>query len=85
MKEKKWISFDLDINLFCGTVDTRKKWENIIKRYRDVGLDVEDIERVKIVERINAEHPKFSFNGRGVALADWAKENDIDISVLPKD
>jgi|GEM_PF-3048834 len=80
--EQKWVVFDLDVNLSFGTVSNREKWNDIVRYYRNVGSDIEDITRAKRLETRKGDlRPGFSFKGTGPTLAEWAKENEIDLTV----
>ncbi|MEW6617577.1 MAG: hypothetical protein AB1333_04150 [Patescibacteria group bacterium] len=80
--EQKWVVFDLDVNLFYGTVDTREKWNEIVARYRKIGDDIKDITKVRKHDRKEDRPAGFSFKGTGPTLAEWAGENNIDLSVV---
>ncbi len=83
MSEQKWIPFDLDVNFFFGTVETSDKWHKLVARYlRNTNGTINDIVKTKQIERKEGLRPGFSFKGIGLTLAEWAKENDIDLRVV---
>ncbi len=83
METSKWIPFDLDVNLFYGTVDTREKWNEVVGRYRAIYGDIEDLTKTTRLPELRKENarPGFSYKGRGITLAEWAAQNDIDLAV----
>jgi len=82
MSKQRWIPFDLDVNFFVGTFETLDKWKNLVGRYRDINGNPKDITKAKQIERKEDLSPSFSFKGTGKTLAEWAKENGVDLHVI---
>ncbi len=82
MSEQKWIPFDLDVNFFFGTIETFEKWNKLVRNYREkTNGTAEDITRARKNDRKEDRPAGFSFKGTGPTLAEWAKENGVDLRV----
>lgn len=83
MEASKWIPFDLDVNLFYGTISTREKWNEVVGRYRAIYSDIEDLTKTTKLSELRKENtrPGFSYKGGGITLAEWAAQNKIDLAV----